>query len=283
MTYSQAYYHSKERLADALQGTEVNRVLRILFEDLFDCPFPELKETELGCSEADLLDRSIERLLKGEPINYVTGIKEFYGLRFKVDANVLIPRPETEELVAWMLESIGGRFPFVILDIGTGSGCIPIAIDKASQNHHHVYGLDVSEEALQVARLNNERLNASVNFKQGDILQLARTFDIDHDLDIIVSNPPYILLEEQSVMDQSVIDYEPSLALFTDGDDPLVFYKAINKFAETNLKSGGMLFYEISALHKPSMEMLMSDDLFATVEFKKDISGNWRMIKAIKR
>ena len=281
MNFKESYQLLVGELDHFFDQSEIISIARILYEDLFDKLGAESSIQVMTPYQIEVFDDAMSRLIKGEPIDYITGIREFYGQRFRVDPSVLIPRQETEELVTWIIEDLGASERKRIMDIGTGSGCIPISIDKATMSCHDVQGIDISESALLIARANNETLSTKVEFSQCDILQ--DSLDSNSLLDIIVSNPPYILTSERSLMIRQVLDHEPDIALFTEGNDPLIFYKRINQVALQNLKVGGILYYEISALHKDAMVALMKSDGFEDVEPRKDMSGNWRMIKAIKQ
>ena len=233
-------------------------------------------------SEQQLQDSSaiLSALLTGKPIQYILGETEFYGLNFRVNTSVLIPRPETEELVKWILDELKGRnfdHPF-ILDIGTGSGCIPIAL-KSELPHASVLGLDISNEALATAR-NNALLNGlEVDFFQQDILQADYSFT-NESFDIIVSNPPYVTIAEQSQMHQNVLDFEPHTALFVPDQDPLIFYNRISDFALKHLRKDGFLFFEINEHLGVETCHLLQVKGFKSIELKKDLFGRDRMIKA---
>jgi len=280
LTFRESYRILIARLQPIFGGGETLSIARILYEDCFSMMSPATSDTRLSSDQIDTFEDASRRLLAGEPIDYITGIKEFYSRRFRVDASVLIPRPETEELVAWILEDLSKSSAQTILDIGTGSGCIPITLDLESSGIHDVYGMDISKAALSVANANNHALGSGVQFSKLDVLyeDLKHGFEVD----VMVSNPPYILSSERNLMNEQVLDHEPDIALFTDGDDPLIFYRKINQVAIKHLQNGGALYYEISALHKEAMMALMKKDGFQSVEARKDISGNWRMIKAIK-
>lgn len=278
MTFRESYKLLVVRLQPLFGGGETISIARILYEDLFDMMSPSTNNDRMTPLQINTFEDAVRRLRDGEPIDYITGIKEFYGRRFRVDSSVLIPRPETEELVSWILEDLSKSKAQSIIDIGTGSGCIPITLDLESSRLHHVQGVDISEPALIIARANNDKLQSQVSFSKLDVLN--DDFDAGFEVDVIISNPPYILSSERELMNEQVLGHEPSIALFTDGDDPLIFYRKINKMAKKHLKSNGTLYYEISALHKVAMMDLMKEDGFHNVEIRKDMSGNWRMIKA---
>ena len=231
---------------------------------------------------AAILDALI--LLKQQkPIQYILGETEFYGLPFKVSKNVLIPRPETEELVEWILKHADKNSSSNILDMGTGSGCIAIALAKHLPNAK-VYALDVSKEALAVAK-ENARLNTvNVEFIEADILTLghAELVSVSHKFDIIVSNPPYVREQEKNLMKPNVLDNEPHLALFVKDSNPLKFYEAISEFAVNNLSNKGLLFFEINEYLGNDMITVLRNHNFLNIELKQDIYKKDRMIKGKK-
>ncbi len=217
----------------------------------------------------------LERLKAGEPLQYVLGEASFFELTFRVNKNVLIPRPETEELVDWVIRSCNTRKGLQILDIGTGSGCIAVSLKKFIPEAV-VTALDISEEALEVAG-NNALLNeVDVHFVQADIL----TFSTADKYDIIVSNPPYIGGSEKAEMHANVLDFEPHLALFVADERPLLFYEAIADFAKVSLRIGGLLFFEINARYGIETVQMLSSKGFTNIELKQDMQGNDRMIRA---
>lgn len=218
-------------------------------------------------------------LIIGKPIQHILGEAHFYGFVFKVDKNVLIPRPETEELVDWIIgeNNTPANQNLRVLDIGTGSGCIPISLKKYL-HHSEIYTLDVSPEAISVAKENANGLDVKINFIEGDIL----TFKSDLKFDIIVSNPPYVRHLEKEEMHNNVLAHEPHLALFVSNDDPLVFYKAIADFALTNLNPGGQLYIEINEYLAKETINILSDKGLKSIELKLDMQGKDRMIKAVK-
>ncbi|WP_394748534.1 peptide chain release factor N(5)-glutamine methyltransferase [Spongiimicrobium salis] len=221
-------------------------------------------------------------LLKQErPIQYITNTSFFFDLRFYVDDNVLIPRPETEELVEWIISSVSGGdgTPIKILDIGTGSGCIALTLAKHLPQAK-VYALDVSEAALNVARKNAELLKLDIHLVQGDILSMDR---LPEQFDIIVSNPPYVRELEKKEIRNNVKDHEPAKALFVPDNTPLLFYKKIGELAAQFLTRRGSLYFEINQyLGKETGELLKHQN-FLEIEGRKDHFGNDRMLKAKKR
>ena len=233
----------------------------------------------------ELSDAAIEKwntiladLQKEKPIQYITGETWFYGLRFEVNENTLIPRPETEELVEWIIESQKSKVKsqkFDILDIGTGTGCIPISL-KANLPQANVSAIDVSEKALEVAKRNATSNKLEINFILTNILEAK---DLNQYFDVIVSNPPYVRNLEKQEIKKNVLDYEPHLALFVEDTDALLFYRKIAQLALKNLSPNGLLFFEINQyLGKETVELLENLG-FKNIELKKDIYGNDRMIK----
>lgn len=219
----------------------------------------------------------LERLEKEEPIQYILGKTEFYSLPFKVNKHVLIPRPETEDLVSWVLENLPNENEKKsILDIGTGSGCIPIAIKK-NRPKTNIYAIDISKEALKVAQQNANFNEVTINFIEQDILQ---TDSLTQEFDVIISNPPYVRELEKKEMRNNVLEHEPHNALFVSDENPLLFYKKIADLAKKHLSENGLLFFEINQyLEKETINMLKEKG-FSNVEVKRDLFGNPRMILA---
>ena len=221
----------------------------------------------------------VERLKRFEPIQYILQSAEFYGLNLYVDPNVLIPRPETEELVSLIVNSKNSYAP-KILDIGTGSGCIALSLKKAIPNAD-VWACDVSEAALSVAEKNARAHNLDVNFFRCNILA-TDTINEFTVFDIIVSNPPYVLQSEKKQMQENVLSYEPHLALFVEDDDPLLFYRAIALFAQKHLNSSGVLWFEINENKGKEVEEMLVKSSFCNVHIFSDIYGKHRFVKAEK-
>jgi release factor glutamine methyltransferase len=243
--------------------------------------FPERGLTLTQQEEANVI---LTELQTGKPLQYIIGYTEFYGLKFLVNPAVLIPRPETEELVEWALNSITGS-NINVLDIGTGSGCIAISLKKNLPNAQ-VSAIDISPEALKTAKENAKLNEVEVNFIETDILNIKSDPDSYRDenskFEIIISNPPYVTLDDKKLMHTNVTDHEPHTALFVPENDPLIFYKAIADFAVVNLTKGGLLFFEINeSLGKETVELLESKG-FTNVELRKDMSDRDRMVKAVK-
>lgn len=233
---------------------------------------------ELNFFEKDFVvwNSLLAELKKEVPIQYLLGKTSFYGLDFEVNENVLIPRPETEELVEWIInENKGSSKEIKILDIGTGSGCIAISLAKNLPNAK-VYAIDVSKKALEVAKINAIKNNVEVTFMLKNILELEV---LKSDYDIIVSNPPYVRNLEKAEIKKNVLDFEPHLALFVDDNDALIFYRKIAELAQKNLLKNGQLYFEINQyLGNETKEMLEKMN-FKNIELRKDIYDNDRMIK----
>lgn len=221
------------------------------------------------------------RLSSGEPIQYIIGEVWFMGLNFIVTKDVLIPRPETEELVDWIIQSTKpiNTKNLNVLDIGTGSGCIPISLKKKLP-FLQIQSIDISSNALKIANLNAEKQNASIEFKQIDFLDQSTWIEIQS-FDIIISNPPYIRIAEKDKMHQNVIEFEPHTALFVPNNDALIFYKAIHEFSKKHLLPFGSIFVEINEALGQEVVNLFSET-GALVELRKDMQGKDRMIKVQK-
>ena len=236
------------------------------------------KHSSLGNEEEILLKQYTLRLLEHEPLQYVLQEAWFGGLRFYVDKNVLIPRPETEELVEWIITNC--KFPvdeLKILDIGSGSGCIPVAL-KRRLRKAEVWGCDVSAAALEVAKKNAGTLGADVQFRCIDFLD-SNTWKQLPGFDIIVSNPPYVPLKDKEQMQPNVLQYEPATALFVPDNDPLVFYKAIAAFGKSHLNKNGSIFTEIhESLGAATLDVFRSAGY--TTDLKKDMQQKDRMIRS---
>ena len=257
------------RLREHFSEKETSQLISILFEDI-----PHLAD-----QQESHLENISNRLISGEPVQYVTGIAPFYGYFFEVNHAVLIPRPETEELV-YCIEKFmrkQGLTKANILDVGTGSGCIPITLSKLFPAAK-VMGIDVSKEALVVANRNNEKLEAKVEFFIKDFL-IDTTFEKANLPDILVSNPPYIPHNEEGLLGKNVLDYEPHLALFVENDDPLIFYRKIFEFA-LSLNKSIAVFLECNEYNAKEVEALYKGHF--EVELIKDLQGKDRIVKALK-
>ena len=241
---------------------------------------PNLQLTE---EQQKWLDDATIRLQNNEPLQHILGYSEFYGRKFKSDSRALVPRPETEELVEWILNdwsTLNSQLSTLnLLDIGTGTGCIALSLAKELPEAK-VSALDISKEALSLARENANILEVkNVDFIEGDILNKSFNSQLST-FNLIVSNPPYVRECEKAEMEANVLDYDPHTALFVSDEDPLIFYRAIGEFALTHLKNGGALYFEINQyLGRETCDMLVAMG-YRNVEMREDVNGNARMVKA---
>lgn len=268
----------KQTLRGYYPDSELMPMARLLLTQVFGMSVVELyagKDNAFSENEQQRLDDILARLQKQEPIQYIIGKEEFYGLTFEVNEHVLIPRPETGELVDWIIRDFKPGRPRV-LDIGTGSGCIAISLAKHLEGAE-VVSWDVSAEALQVAARNCRRNGVQVTLEQRDVLHTCPTGER---FDVIVSNPPYITEKEKADMSANVLGWEPGLALFVPDDAPLLFYRKIAQLGREMLVPGGRLYFEINrAYGQPAVEMLAALG-YTKTELRKDLFQNDRMIKA---
>ena len=287
MTYEQFW----QPLTSLYDAGEAKAIARMALDVAFGMSMADIlcgKVTQLSADESQKLQKIQDRLLKGEPVQYVLGSADFGGRVFHVEPGVLIPRPETAELCQWIVESEGSasvngddRRAVSILDIGTGSGCIAITL-ALDIPHSRVSAWDISDEALRIARANAESLGAAVTFSRRDALQplAPSTQAVCPGYDIIVSNPPYIYNKEKESMQQHVLGFEPHLALFAPDDTPMLFYCAISNYAATALHPGGSLYFELNPLLAGDVASLLSSCGFLHVEIRPDQFGKQRFIKA---
>jgi len=269
----------KQKLATKIDAVELSSLMGMLIEAVTG--WNRMQQivnvnTELTKEQQAQIEQYAEQLLAGQPIQYILGKAWFMGNEFMVNEHVLIPRPETEELVEWIISyaEIMNK-PLSMIDIGTGSGCIPIALQLALPSCT-LTGLDISKEALGVAKMNAKNLNATIEWLEEDILNTAA---LDNNYDIIISNPPYIPLKEKKDMQEQVLNFEPAIALFVSNEDPLIYYKAIAKIAKQNLSKNGQLFFEIHYDQGKAILALL-DELNYHAELRQDSFGKNRMIRA---
>lgn len=270
----------KVRLLQRYSEQEVKHLVRAIADHRlgWDALKVELDRNDpLSQAEQARLIDALDRLCRGEPLQYVLGEVTFHGLRLNVGPGVLIPRPETEELVEMIIAS--GIRPERIIDIGTGSGCIALALKHAFPNAR-VLGLDVSEQALAIAQANAKKTRLEVEWRIGNVLNA--TFELEHGTDLIVSNPPYIPASEASSLTAEVVEHEPAQALFVPEDDPLLFYRAIGVLAFRVLKPGGLLWFEGHWKFSGAVGELLKGLGFASASVEKDMSGNPRFIRAAR-
>lgn len=281
MTYPEAQRQITDNLLSIYPPGEAAAISGLLLEHITGKRPQEWRSrdnTALTTTQEQAIPPLLTRLLAHEPVQYVTGETWFCGLCFHVNRHVLIPRPETEELVEWLVSQC--RFPIdtlSIADMGTGSGCIPIALKKRL-NKAHVRGYDISTDALEVARANAAALDIPVLFEQLDMLDSKATASLPR-FDFITSNPPYIPQQEKDHMPVNVTAYEPALALFVPDNDPLLFYKALAILGKTKLNDGGMLLMELHEDLAEQCVSLFSQEGYQT-EIKKDMQGKERMLRA---
>jgi release factor glutamine methyltransferase len=265
-------------LQGAYEAAEVRAIARQVFADRFgwDAAQLEMRRQDL-LSESELLEvyEPLKRLMAGEPLQYILGSVHFHGLQLTVAPGVLIPRPETEELVERIIQS--GMQPTCIVDIGTGSGCIALALARAFPQAR-VVGIDVSAEALDIARRNAMQHDIEVEWRHADVLDAS--FTLPPGTDLVVSNPPYVPRSEEDGLSVQVRSHEPHLALFVDDADPLLFYRRIAEVALRTLPAGGSLWFEGHFLHAPAVAHMLRTMGFSEVAHYTDLSGNDRFIHA---
>lgn len=269
----------QSELKDFYPEGEVKAFARLLLEKVAGWTLTDIltrDDLELSEDQTAFIHQAVERLKENEPIQYILGETEFCGMRLWIDNRVLIPRPETAELIEWIVATVHHPAP-AILDIGTGSGCIAIALANKFRQAT-VTGFDISLDALHAAHENAELNNVLIRFFHVNILKTAHW---DSTFDVIVSNPPYIMKSEQEEMEENVLNHEPEIALFVTDEDPLIFYRHIGLFAIKHLNEDGQLFLEINqALGKETVQLLKEIG-FKTVELRKDLSGKNRLIRAL--
>lgn len=262
--------------------SEIKAFTRLIMERVCDIQPHQLllcKDKELSEKEKAEIYNIVERLTKYEPIQYIFGKTDFYGFEFEVNPSVLIPRPETEELVELIIHDYPKK-KVEILDVGTGSGCIAVTLKKLLPKAQ-VSALDVSPEALMVAKRNAVRNRAQITLYERNVLEPSAAADsIPAMFDVIVSNPPYVMEKEKATMEKNVLDYEPALALFVPDDDPLLYYRRIAQFAEQKLNKKGYLYFEINALLGQDVVDMLRRLEFKNVTLIQDLFGNNRFVKA---
>lgn len=274
-------------LSSVYDQHEARTLSFMLLEHLFNVSRVDIladKDTTFSAFQRNQLQGMLDRLVKHEPIQYVLGETEFYGLTLEVGPGVLIPRPETEELVEWVVTDLDGIVPSPsIADVCTGSGCIALALASRLPSAM-VRATDISEEALTIARRNADRCSLPIDIRQADALGDTPFGDEDTTssilFDAVVSNPPYIRQSERANMEANVLEYEPELALFVPDQSPLLFYEAIARAAMSRLKPSGALYFEINSGLGPQTLGMLANLGYVATELRKDAYGNDRMIKA---
>lgn len=285
MTISQAYFDFTEKLKTIYEDREAENISDWVFENVTGLKRWERKENknqELKENYFKKINNYLEALLQHKPVQHVLNEAWFYKMKFFVDENVLIPRPETEELIEWIISDFKkqkGNKPTDIIDIGTGSGCIPIALKKELPNSN-ITAIDVSEKALSVAKKNAEILQVQIDFLQIDFLN-ENVWKPLQFFNTIVSNPPYIPIKEKEILSKNVRDFEPSVALFVEDNDPYIFYKKIAQFAKGFLKENGKIYVEVHEEYANEVKIIFERAGYLS-EIKKDLYGKERMVKAEK-
>ena len=305
MTYEELWH----RLTPLYEAGEAKAIVRWVFDVRFGLSWTDIlcgKVTELSAHDQTELEKIMQRLEKGEPVQYIIGVTDFFGRQFHVAPGVLIPRPETEELCRWILasdkhgltrtvrESLHQSDAEVrispsqsdanILDIGTGSGCIAITLALELPDAK-VTAWDISDDALRIAADNAKSLDANVTFEHRDILDTSLTSHLSlftPQFDLIVSNPPYICEKEKSAMECNVLEHEPHLALFVPDDDPLLFYRAIAQYAVEALKPQGSLFFELNPLYADDLAQMLRMMSYHDISIRRDQFSKPRFLKATK-
>lgn len=275
-----AIHYIKQSLHGYYPDSEVAAMARLLLTQVFGLSAIELyagKDSGFSANEWKQLDNILARLQKQEPIQYIIGIEEFCGLSFEVNPDVLIPRPETAELVDWIVQTNPEK-GLRVLDVGTGSGCIAISLKKYLKEAV-VTSWDVSAAALATAARNCRRNEVQVTLSQQNVLEDACP---DETFDVLVSNPPYIAEKERQTMERNVLDWEPDLALFVPDDDPLLFYRALATKGKRLLVPGGRLYVEINQAYGKQTLDLLEQMGYTELELRKDLSQRDRMIKAVR-
>lgn len=264
-------------IAEPIYGAnEAKQIARMILEEMAGVSFTELVTAPDAECEIVEMARVESELAAGRPVQYIIGEADFCGLRFMVREGVLIPRPESEELVDWVVSEASSRAR--VLDIGTGSGVLAIALNVQLVDSE-VIALDVSQDALEIARANGTKLAPEVKFLEGDALRGVENF-VDGEFDIIISNPPYIPQCEEQDMRKNVVDFEPHLALFVPDNDPLLFYREIARSAKKLLREGGKLYYEIHENFASETAQMLRTEGLTEVEVRNDINEKPRMICA---
>jgi release factor glutamine methyltransferase len=296
MKLFEAERYIKDQLKKTYEEQEATNIADLAIEHVTGLSRTERvakKQDELSLLQLQQLEKDLQRLQQYEPIQYIMNKAWFYGMELYVDKNVLIPRPETEELVQWIVDDVkaSGKDVFIqksmeadkttqlkILDVGSGSGCIPLALKKTMPKAE-VWGCDISEEALNVARRNGSALNIRVDFQGMNFLDEAQQ-KLLPTVDIIISNPPYVPLKDKQQMNSNVVDHEPHTALFVPDEDPLVFYKALAEFGKKRLYENGSVYMEVHEEIGNDVVNLFKENGYNNVQLKKDMQGKERMVKA---
>lgn len=271
----------KTELEPHYPAEEVRQFVAMTFEEVLEYSRIDMilkLDDKVSPEKVRELKSVVKRLKNHEPIQYILGKVRFFGVPLSVNEHVLIPRPETEELVKWIFDEHIGK-EIEIMDVCSGSGCIAIALASLMKGAT-VYGVDKSVEALNLASTNSTASKNAVDFFHFDVLK-QESFGFMK-FDVMVSNPPYVLQTEKRLMAENVLNYEPHMALFVEGDDPLLFYRRIVDLAEGHLNKGGTLYFEINEAFGAEVKSLLLDRNYSEVELRKDLNGRDRMVRGIK-
>jgi release factor glutamine methyltransferase len=283
MTTTQFEATFKNKLKSIYDDREANNITDWIFEHLTGLKKWQRRNNEsiLSDTQKNQLEKYLEDLLQSKPVQYVLNEAWFYKRKYYVNEDVLIPRPETEELVEWIIQDSTAtkKGKLQIIDIGTGSGCIPVTL-KLELPNAEIDAIDISEKALLVAKKNANELNAGVNFFQINFLQKAEWLLLSK-YDIIVSNPPYIPISEKKMISKNVADFEPKLALFVKNNEPFIFYRQIADFAQLHLNTYGKIYVEVHEANADEVKKIFATAGFTAI-IKKDIYGKERMVRAEK-
>lgn len=270
----------KYELKEFYPMNEIDSFVYLIFDQLFNYSRTKLlisNDLEISEESNQRVFQIIQELKSYKPIQYILGKTEFYNLPYHVTPDVLIPRPETEELVDWIIKENHGK-SIKILDIGTGSGCIAISLAKYIPESI-VFAADISNDALSLTKKNSKLNNVDIQIIHLDILK--QDIQLSEKFDIIVSNPPYITEKEKVLMHKNVLDFEPELALFVSNENPLIFYKTISDFSLSYLNPGGKIYFEINEAYGEESTLLLQEKMFRDIILKKDINGKNRMLRGI--
>ena len=281
-TFQDAFTTLSDSLSSIYEQSEAQNIAQFVIEDIFQ--IKNIDKKILTEENKIVLQNISERLLNFEPWQYVVGNADFYGLKFKVNPSVLIPRAETEELVYLILETIKKAKTEnpTLLDIGTGSGCIPITLQQKNKSIN-AFAIDISEGAISLAKENNQAIGTNVNFILADAFHwqnIDNQYFTHQNFDIIVSNPPYIPFVEKKIMPRHVLDFEPHLALFVSNEDPLIFYRTIAEMAKIKLNNNGFLFFECNEYNANDVVKILQQLGYQSIVLHKDMAGKDRMVEA---
>jgi release factor glutamine methyltransferase len=282
-TVNDVYFKFKENLTTLYSVAEADAITSLVLTELTGYSKAYLKafiDTEITFDQNEKLEALLTDLQTGRPVQYILGYTDFYGLRFLVNESVLIPRPETEELVEWILLTVNKDGSNNLLDIGTGSGCIPITL-KTQMPEIDFFAVDISRDALNTAKRNAELNNVDITFVEADALDLKVPLIAGQTFTVIVSNPPYVTMTDKKQMHRNVVEHEPHTALFVPDNDPLLFYDAIARFSADHLVRGGYLFFEINESYGKETVAMLADTGFENIVLRQDMSGKDRMIRAL--